>query len=369
MIMTVQDDSEFHPDSREIAESTPWPSARAAFLSLYTPTNYSHNIDGTLKPAGVIRVRAKSLWGAVAMIWKRETLKAVINHPVAKHWNGARTRHVSSSLAAKREANPSIVANSDTAIGQILRATKMESWYVNPSPVRHIAVHSTIAGHGDNKGRRNCGPCAEHGRPLAEQINPVSRTTFSHVIVVRSSYDDLRLSRRRLDITARTLVRSLVSQKNKAATLIVRTNPKDPLLTERLEAFRSTGIPLSDEAPSGPCIFTRVDDDDLVAPDFLEIIQSHATELNQYIGIPNGWISDETGTYESTIRDNMFGSVTTDDPQFDIFSVAHRDLPRGRRRITVDRRLWTWNRHADTQSTALKRYYGRRVSTTNQGPS
>jgi len=40
-ILTVQDDSSFHPDSRTYAESILWPAKDAGFVSLYTPKHYS----------------------------------------------------------------------------------------------------------------------------------------------------------------------------------------------------------------------------------------------------------------------------------------------------------------------------------------
>ncbi|MCR9201202.1 MAG: hypothetical protein NXI04_21385 [Planctomycetaceae bacterium] len=50
-------------------------------------------------------------------------------------------------------------------------------YFVDPSPVSHVAVHSTI-GHGGNKGRRNCYRCADHDSPLADQVPP-PKTLFN----------------------------------------------------------------------------------------------------------------------------------------------------------------------------------------------
>jgi len=42
-------------------------------------------------------------------------------------------------------------------------------WFMDPSPVQHIAEHSAM-GHGGNKGRRNCGRCAKFSTPLKDQV-------------------------------------------------------------------------------------------------------------------------------------------------------------------------------------------------------
>ena len=57
-IMTVQDDSLFHPDCKSFVDALLWPS-KAAFVSLYTPKHYSRG-----KPVGINRIYTKSLWGA-----------------------------------------------------------------------------------------------------------------------------------------------------------------------------------------------------------------------------------------------------------------------------------------------------------------
>ena len=51
VIMTVQDDVLFHPDSKSFAESALWLD-NSAFLSLYTPAHHSI-ISGNKKPWGI----------------------------------------------------------------------------------------------------------------------------------------------------------------------------------------------------------------------------------------------------------------------------------------------------------------------------
>ena len=154
-IITVQDDSLFHPQSREFIESIQWP-ADAGFVSLYTPKHYSLDNRKQLRPPGVRRVYTSSLWGACALVWRPETLAAVINHPIAKAW-------------CRRRPDPATVANSDTAIGRICNAIGLGMWFCDPSPVSHIARFSTI-GHGGNSGRRNAYRIADHSLPLSYQV-------------------------------------------------------------------------------------------------------------------------------------------------------------------------------------------------------
>jgi hypothetical protein len=168
IILTVQDDSLFHPDSRTYAESILWPASHAGFVSLYTPKHYSYENGKRLRAPGVNRINTVSLWGACALIWPRSVLAQVVEHPVAKTWLGARPRSGSQSVIKARKADPSKVANSDTAIGRILNKMGRSMWFIDPSPVSHIAVHSTIS-HGGNTGRRNCYRCSDHSIPLADQ--------------------------------------------------------------------------------------------------------------------------------------------------------------------------------------------------------
>jgi hypothetical protein len=167
-VLTAQDDSLFHPDSRDFIESIDWPE-RAAFVSLYTPKHYTVAKNKTLRPCGVRRVQTRSLWGACAFVWRRETLASVIDHRIAKAWAGARPKSGNKAVIQRRRDNPHTIANSDTAIGKICNAMGLGMWFVDPSPVDHIARYSTI-GHGGNDGRRNAYRIADHSLPLSYQV-------------------------------------------------------------------------------------------------------------------------------------------------------------------------------------------------------
>lgn len=171
VIMTVQDDSLFHPDCKTFSEKILWPSKSCGFVSLYTPKHYSivPHFKTKERDFGVNRVYTRSLWGACALIWPREVLEAVMEHEITKTWLGAPTKSRSQSVMDKRRADRTLVQNSDTAIGKIMNRMNRSMYFVDPSPVEHIAQHSVV-GHGGNEGRRNCKRCAKWVEPLEDQV-------------------------------------------------------------------------------------------------------------------------------------------------------------------------------------------------------
>lgn len=171
-IITAQDDIIIHPQTRDLVE---WviehkPQALEGFLSLYTPKHYSE-YQNRPRPTGINRIRTHSLWGACCLVWKREVLEQVIAHPLVDKWLGAplRTKSAQERVFEQRRKFPYLIANSDTAIGKIMNRLDLPMYFVDPSPANHIASHSAI-GHGGNRGRRNCGRCADSGLSIWEQI-------------------------------------------------------------------------------------------------------------------------------------------------------------------------------------------------------
>ena len=79
------------------------------------------------------------------MVFPRESLQRIVEHPIARHWTGA---------SPKPDRPPEEVRNSDTAIGKIVRALKLQQWWYVPSLTEHIAEYSTL-NHGGNSGRRH----------------------------------------------------------------------------------------------------------------------------------------------------------------------------------------------------------------------
>jgi len=170
VIMTVQDDCLFHPDSKQFTESILWPTKDTGFISLYTSRKYSFDRHRKLRPPGLYRVHTNSLWGACALVFPRKVLAEVINSSIAKVWLGAPAKTANRrELYEKRKENPHTIANSDTAIGLIINHMLKSMWFVDPSPVTHIARYSTC-GHGGNDGNRNCLRPADHNTSLFDQV-------------------------------------------------------------------------------------------------------------------------------------------------------------------------------------------------------
>lgn len=171
-IITAQDDVDLHPDTKKFVD---WaienhPEYFDGFLSLYTPKHYSVH-RGKIRDVGVYAVPTKSLWGACCLVWKRDVLQKVADHRYRTDWLGAtlRSKKGRKIIMERRRNDPSLVANSDTAIGKILRSYDLPMRFVDPSPASHIAKYSSFS-HGGNTGRRNCWRCADHNRPLMEQL-------------------------------------------------------------------------------------------------------------------------------------------------------------------------------------------------------
>ena len=174
VIMTVQDDSLFHPDCKSFLEDhVLWPDTQVGFVSLYTPKHYSikPRFKTVPRPTGVNRVITRSLWGACALVWPRKIVEEMLEDPILKGWMGAptKTKTYWEKIKKQRKEEPWRVQNSDTAIGKIMNNMHRTMWFCDPSPVQHIAETSAI-NHGGNRGRRNCGRCADWKVPLEEQI-------------------------------------------------------------------------------------------------------------------------------------------------------------------------------------------------------
>lgn len=177
-IMTVQDDSLFHPESKCFVESVMWPSHNIGFLSLYTAAHYSADLSGNPKPYGLNKLNTTALWGACALVFPRHVLQTMLDHPVLQNWKGIAPKDMDEAARAnfekRREEAPQAINNVDSAIGKILNSLHLDMYVIDPSPVTHIATHSALS-HGSNTGKRNCGRCADHSLPLSQQVFPNSK--------------------------------------------------------------------------------------------------------------------------------------------------------------------------------------------------
>lgn len=171
-ILTVQDDVIVHPESRTYAEAALWPHPRCGFISLYTPHHYA-TAGGRRRRPGINEVRERSLWGAQAMIFHPRVLDAMRRHPLARSWIGRRSTMGADEMAAK-QADPSLVKNSDTAIGYLCRKMRRKMCYVTPSAAQHVAKYSSI-GNRPATGKRSATWLADFAEPLFDQV-PIRAT-------------------------------------------------------------------------------------------------------------------------------------------------------------------------------------------------
>jgi hypothetical protein len=129
-----------------------------------------------MKPLGLNRIITSALWGACALVFPRDTVQQILNHPLTQNWTGIPPKDLSErekhNLLQEKKNKSYLIQNVDTLIGQVLNGIGLEMWCIDPSPVQHIAVYSSI-GHADNNtGKRNCLRCADHKKPLDRQVFP-----------------------------------------------------------------------------------------------------------------------------------------------------------------------------------------------------
>ena len=175
VVMTVQDDVWFHPDSKWFAEKSLWPE-NCGFFSLYTPLHYSV-VQNKMKPWGIYPIYTKSLWGAMAMVWHPSVLQKVLNSERSKNWVGRRSTMKASEIEHKTN-NPETICNVDTFIGYCIRDMGRDMCYVNPSFVQHMSEYSSIGGRGVQGKRSARFMVGSEGVPSAKDI-PTRQKDFS----------------------------------------------------------------------------------------------------------------------------------------------------------------------------------------------
>lgn len=197
-----------------------------------------------------------------------------------------------------------------------------------------------------------------------------------HFVLTRSAYaPEYEANARRLALLQGVTVPSMKAQTNRDWTWVVLLERNDPLEAQRRAAFDSVGVPViylyadpaivslywagwaeaigtSDE----PTLTTRLDDDDALAPDFIERIRS-AAESAEIEGrvvwmLPEGF-RVYRGRY-APMRHEANSWATLQVPPGD--SAVIYDFPHKRIagyapiRLIDDKPAWLFVRHADTRS-------------------
>ena len=186
-----------------------------------------------------------------------------------------------------------------------------------------------------------------------------------HCLMTRSAYAadyPLEANRRRLELLRTVTAPALAAQTVQDWTWLVRIDATDPLLEERRAAvlaavpgarFLLRARPWSEVLPAGVTLQTRLDDDDALAPDFVERIQRAAAGTRGRIAwmLRVGWKFDGRCADRWVREANQF--VTLQVPDGDpvtVYDVEHPHIGELApiRRVDDDP-AWVWLRHRDVR--------------------
>jgi hypothetical protein len=179
-----------------------------------------------------------------------------------------------------------------------------------------------------------------------------------HLFVIRSSFQAVELSRRRLEIAKATCIPALKNQINKNFEIVLRVSNRDPLLDERLAAFQSIDVPVHTSHVEAPySLVTRLDDDDAVSIEFVQQVgQVAAKKTSGVISFRNGILFDSGCWYAWDFPGNMFQSLICSATQ-DVFRQSHRAMAELSDATIIDGPpMWVWVRHSSTITQSLAGY-------------
>lgn len=130
-ILTMQDDCVLVKNARLMIERwiPDWPD-NCGLVSLYLPSKRAIGRRGRRNPAGIHPAADHNFHGSLAVVWRRETLEKVLNHPVCERW-GRRSRFAAA------------IDNDDICMGATLRQMRLKLYFAYPSCSQHVSPHST----------------------------------------------------------------------------------------------------------------------------------------------------------------------------------------------------------------------------------
>lgn len=173
----------------------------------------------------------------------------------------------------------------------------------------------------------------------------------------------IEANRRRVEITRRVTAASLAAQ-DTDWTWIVYIDPADPLLSERLDAFRSAGAPVLPitalgEEPidwSQPTLTTRIDDDDAFASTAFRRMRSVAGMQRTVLMFPAGHRVNAGKVMPIIHRRNAWSSLyaPAGDRTHIRMAVHMRPTSLAPVRFVDSDPAWLWVRHRDAE-TAFRR--------------
>jgi len=197
-----------------------------------------------------------------------------------------------------------------------------------------------------------------------------------HFVLTRSAYPaDYRANKQRLALLQGVTVPSMLAQTERRWTWVVLMDQTDPLARERRDAFESVGVPVkvfyvTDPEASlyragwaeaigmseEPTLTTRLDDDDALAPDFLQRIRTAAEDANEQGRVvwmlPQGFAVYRGRQREMRHEANSWATLQT--PPGDsavVYDFGHKRIGgHAPIRLVDDKPAWLFVRHADTRS-------------------
>lgn len=174
-IITVQDDVDFHPETKDWLDRIVWPS-NTGFISPYTPRPYQTWKAGNPRPIGLNAVSMRSCWTGQSLAFERHVLEAISCHSRWLNWSGLpppklKSRADKELYRKQQRENPVNIKNVDFIIGSIIQKDfGLKLYYPNPSLATHCNPVSSI-NHGPNTGRRNALFVADFTMPIEGQLS------------------------------------------------------------------------------------------------------------------------------------------------------------------------------------------------------
>lgn len=201
--------------------------------------------------------------------------------------------------------------------------------------------------------------------------------------MIRSAYSSVEISEARLRLSRAITIPSLMAQTRKDFEVVLRINPKDPLLSERVAAFESIGVPVhvvggdpidptfQDQSnlagfwrqaiePGEWTLQTRMDDDDALAGDFVSRLRqaskTRAMHLDTVFTFPIGYVWANGQASLRNYRGNQFISLATRSRI--VYDASHNVMTNTNRVKEVDQDpAWLWVRHPDAVTIKAGREY------------
>lgn len=194
-------------------------------------------------------------------------------------------------------------------------------------------------------------------------------------MLIQSCYTDADLSSRRLDISVHTSVASLAYQTLKPVLHIVQ-HPDDQHAVARIALYESTGcsvVPIwrdnwrlygeDWELPTGRKLVSRIDDDDVIAIDYCEILHRAAPTSGEHALLwPLGYVFWRNKAYRLNHPGTQFVSLVTDlqtDPHQQGHWLYRSQWPSV---VVSDAPGWIWIRHGASATPTLAKYRRTRVN-------